>query len=47
MFLTVHISSNFKFESFHAGVRCFISSLSKNHITTLIVGQELKKQFGI
>ena len=31
----VHISSNFKFESFHAGVPCFIPPLSKNHITTL------------
>ena len=31
----VHISSNFKFESFHAGVGCSISSLPKNHIKTL------------
>ena len=29
-----HNSSNFKFKSFHGGFHCFISSLSKNHITT-------------
>ena len=34
----VHISRNFKFESFHAGVCCFISSFSKTILQILIVG---------
>ena len=43
----VNISSNFKFESFHAGVVALFLHCLKTILQLLIVGQELKKQFAI